>query len=348
MPSAEIREGDFKYQGVLKMHGEIGEIKHALDGDSSKSLKGIGFDRKYNELVVIGSAVENIEVSQETTEASTRDTKSKASKAVSAEKLKTLAEKIKLSAEKIKSSTEDQKQTARSVERDRSAKKSQKDKPVLARGSSPSQKIRTPKAVTTQPPRSPTQEPVEPLTAPKNASSKSSFESMKSVDDAKEVDVSLKSDPRSESVKGLSNSISARVAQPRSTSHTERSPKLEERRLSPSRLSERMSRPSGLTPLRFLTTSTASEPTNDHSLTQEQVHRPTPSLGVRYVGRMVNPNNIRNDLSDETDAASAARSLPRSISASPRPRSRYASISPGLHALTLGREREGIGRRRDA
>ncbi|KAK6744549.1 hypothetical protein RB195_011337 [Necator americanus] len=61
MPSAEIKKGEFKYQGVLKMSAKIGEIKHALDDESSRSLSEIGFDIKYNEVVVIGSEVESIE-----------------------------------------------------------------------------------------------------------------------------------------------------------------------------------------------------------------------------------------------------------------------------------------------
>ncbi|EYC23409.1 hypothetical protein Y032_0015g2637 [Ancylostoma ceylanicum] len=333
MPSAEIREGDFKYQGVLKMHGEIGEIKHALDDASSRSLEGVGFDRKYNELVVIGSAVEHIEVSQETTDASIRDTKSKTStmKTASAERIKNLAEKIKSSAEKVKSTAEDQKQKANSAQRDSSVKKSVKHEPDHQRILSPSRKGRSSTVIPLHPQRSPTQKSVglrAKLAALKNSSSKSMEGSMKSVEDAKEVEVSFKSEPASESVMALSNSFSARTAQARSTSRTERSPQQEERRLSPSHRSDRTKQPPELTPLRFLTSSTASEPAIENSATTENVHRPPLPFGTRYVGRMVNPTNVRSESFDEIDAANAARSAPRSLSASPRPRSRWTSVSP--------------------
>ncbi|VDP08355.1 unnamed protein product [Heligmosomoides polygyrus] len=62
MPSADLTKSEFKYKGVLKVDGEIGDIKHALDAESSRSLESIKFDPKHNELVVIGSAVEQIEI----------------------------------------------------------------------------------------------------------------------------------------------------------------------------------------------------------------------------------------------------------------------------------------------
>ncbi|WKY02505.1 hypothetical protein Q1695_016070 [Nippostrongylus brasiliensis] len=99
MPSADLAKSQFKYQGVLKLHGEVGDIKHALDEASSRSLEQINFDPSHNELVVIGSAVENIELASEDV-SSARDPKSSASKANMGNKQ---AQKVSASAEKLPS-----------------------------------------------------------------------------------------------------------------------------------------------------------------------------------------------------------------------------------------------------
>nr|CDJ82335.1 unnamed protein product [Haemonchus contortus] len=61
MPSADLTPAEFQFKGVLKLHGEIGDIKHALDDDLSQSLNQVTLDPTLNEVVVIGSAVENID-----------------------------------------------------------------------------------------------------------------------------------------------------------------------------------------------------------------------------------------------------------------------------------------------
>ncbi|VDL80378.1 unnamed protein product [Nippostrongylus brasiliensis] len=99
MPSADLAKSQFKYQGVLKLHGEVGDIKHALDEASSRSLEQINFDPSHNELVVIGSAVENIELASEDV-SSARDPKSSASKVNVGKKQ---AQKVSASAEKLPS-----------------------------------------------------------------------------------------------------------------------------------------------------------------------------------------------------------------------------------------------------
>ncbi|CAJ0596655.1 unnamed protein product [Cylicocyclus nassatus] len=65
MRSAEIKESEFQNKGVLKLSEEIGEIRHALEDESSFSLSSVSFEPKYNEIVLIGSAVESVETAAE-------------------------------------------------------------------------------------------------------------------------------------------------------------------------------------------------------------------------------------------------------------------------------------------